>query len=207
MKDTFKQILEDGFKKGYNPRETVEAVEWFRKKASKTRTLRNTKTSKIIRLGEDRGSNRNTFNKKQMIGRMYLFEYDPKTKNTPKLPYYDRFPLVFPIEKYSDSFLGMNMHYLYPAHRAVLMDALTGLTLEAGTPERTRLKMTYNLLNKSAKYKYFKPCVKRYITENVMTDYMKIEPDEWDIALFLPLERFKGASRRKVWAESRRRYK
>jgi hypothetical protein len=53
MKDTFKQILEDGFKKGYNPRETVEAVEWFRKKASKTRTLRNTKTSKIIRLGED----------------------------------------------------------------------------------------------------------------------------------------------------------
>jgi hypothetical protein len=35
---------------------------------------------------------------------------------------------------------------------------------------------------------------------------MEIPPDEWEIALFLPLERFVGTSRRVVWNESRKKY-
>ena len=53
---------------------------------------------------------------------MFMFIYDPKHKDT--LPFYDTFPLVFPIEIYSDSFLGINLHYLPPVLRAKLMDAL-----------------------------------------------------------------------------------
>jgi hypothetical protein len=33
---------------------------------------------------------------------------------------------------------------------------------------------------------------------------MYIYPSEWDVALFLPLERFQGASKTQVWADSRR---
>ena len=43
-------------------------------------------------------------------GHLYLFMYDPKLKKT--LPYYDRFPLVFPYAKTPDGFIGLNMHYL-----------------------------------------------------------------------------------------------
>ena len=45
-----------------------------------------------------------------VMGKMYFFYYDPKGKKT--LATYDRFPLVFPIERYSDGFLGLNLHYL-----------------------------------------------------------------------------------------------
>ena len=43
-------------------------------------------------------------------GKLNMFIYDPKWKK--KLPYYDTFPLVLPLETYPDGFLGINMHYL-----------------------------------------------------------------------------------------------
>ena len=43
-------------------------------------------------------------------GEMYMFYYDAKHKDT--LPYWDRFPLVFPFSKVKDGFLGLNLHYL-----------------------------------------------------------------------------------------------
>ena len=49
-------------------------------------------------------------NTKPFYGKLNMFFYDPKHKK--KLPYYDTFPLVLPIEKYPDGFLGINMHYL-----------------------------------------------------------------------------------------------
>ena len=39
-------------------------------------------------------------------GKLNMFFYDPKFKK--KLPYYDTFPLVLPLETYSDGFLGIN---------------------------------------------------------------------------------------------------
>ncbi len=42
-------------------------------------------------------------------GRLNMFFYDPKGKK--KLPYYDTFPLVLPLESIRGGFLGMNFHY------------------------------------------------------------------------------------------------
>ncbi len=58
-----------------------------------------------------------------MIGKMYFYFYDPKTKES--MPYYDQFPLVIPIEKYNDGFLGLNLHYIHPKHRMILLDKLS----------------------------------------------------------------------------------
>ena len=55
-------------------------------------------------------------------GRMYMFSYDPKTKD--KLPYYDRFPLVFPFDSAPGGFMGLNLHYLSPMLRARFLDKL-----------------------------------------------------------------------------------
>ena len=43
-------------------------------------------------------------------GVMNLFGYDAKHKAT--LPYYDKFPLIFPIEPAKGGFIGINFHYL-----------------------------------------------------------------------------------------------
>ena len=77
----------------------------------------------------------------QNIGQMFMFFYDPKNKQT--LPYYDRFPLVFPIELYSDGFLGINLHYLPQKYRANLMDALYSIELlNKAVPSTTRVSLT-----------------------------------------------------------------
>lgn len=78
------------------------------------------------------------------IGRMYMFFYDPKHKQ--KLPYYDTFPLVFPIEFKSDGFLGINMHYLPHMLRAKLMDAIYQTINNNRYDDTTKLNISYSIL-------------------------------------------------------------
>lgn len=51
------------------------------------------------------------------IGKMYFFQYDPKLKN--KLPYYDRYPLIFCVRPLKDGFHGLNLHYLSYKYRLI----------------------------------------------------------------------------------------
>jgi hypothetical protein len=48
---------------------------------------------------------------KFLMGGLYYFMYDPKGKDD--MPYYDRFPLVMPLKREVDGFLGLNFHYLH----------------------------------------------------------------------------------------------
>ena len=129
-------------------------------------------------------------------------QYDAKNKDT--LPYYDRFPLIFPINIVRGGFMGMNMHYLPPMLRAKLMDELYDVASNDKFDARTRLEVSYKLLSSASKFSLFKPTVKRYLSSHVKSRFVKIESSEWDIALFLPLQNFVGASKQKVWADSRK---
>jgi hypothetical protein len=148
---------------------------------------------------------------KPLIGRMYLFQYDPKNKAT--LPYYDRFPLVIPIGSgrtsgfaaSGGSFLGINLHYLPLPLRAKLMDALYDVSTTKDINEETRLRISYNILQQASKYRFFKPCIKRYLVSHVQTKFFYIEPTEWEMALFLPLDRFVGANKSRIYRDSRDR--
>ena len=135
-------------------------------------------------------------------GRMYTFFYDPKTKKD--LPYYDRFPLIFKIKNVSGGFLGINMHYLPPQLRARLMDALYPLVTNRKYDETTRLRLTYDVLNSAAKYRFFKPTIKKYLNNHVRSRFILINANQWDMALFLPTERFVKKNKNFVWKESRR---
>jgi hypothetical protein len=135
------------------------------------------------------------------IGRMYMFAYDPKHAST--LPYYDRFPLVFPFKKLNDGFLGINLHYLPLILRAKLMDALYDLVNNTSYDETTRLRLTYDILDRTSKFRYFKPCVKHYLNNMIDSRIIFIHPDEWEIALFLPLHRFRNATAAQVHKDSR----
>jgi len=157
----------------------ADSRDWFRERAREVSTVN---VSRII------SSNQSQQKAIVQPGFMYLFNYDPKYKET--LPYYDRYPLVFPFTVEQDGFTGINMHYLPHLLRARLMDALYNLSSNQNFDEKTKLRMSYNILNSASRYKYFKPCVKRYLYSHLRSRFLLIPSNEWDIALFLPLERF-----------------
>ncbi|MDA8752408.1 hypothetical protein N9M52_00210, partial [bacterium] len=109
----------------------------------------------------------------------------------------------FPFKKVKGGFYGLNMHYLPLPLRAKLMDALYETANNKSYDETTKLRISYKILDGAARYKEFKPCVKRYLTKQVTSKFMYVYPSEWDIALFLPTERFVGASKSSVWADSK----
>ena len=76
-------------------------------------------------------------NNNPFYGRLNMFIYDPKFKKT--LPYYDTFPLVLPLEKYNDGFLGINLHYLPIPLRIRLLDKLVDFSNDTDFDAGTRL--------------------------------------------------------------------
>jgi hypothetical protein len=131
-----------------------------------------------------------------------MFYYDPKHKE--ELPYYDRFPLVFPYKKVKGGFMGLNLHYLPLQLRAKLMDGLYDYANNTRYDESTRLKLNYELLTQASKLKFFAPCIKHYLNTHVQTKFMYVYPSEWDIALFLPTERFVKSKKNQVWMDTKR---
>jgi hypothetical protein len=134
------------------------------------------------------------------IGGLYHFFYDPLTKGD--LPYYDIFPLVIPLKRDAEGFIGLNMHYLPPRYRAVFMDKLMNFAITNENDEPKRLRITYDILTASKNFKEFRPCLKRYLNSQIKSKILTIQPPEWETALFLPTAVFKGAPISKVYAES-----
>jgi hypothetical protein len=173
-----------------------DSIDWFRNEAMRmtkvdaNKVMREEKAQLVPRLNV------------RSIGKMYMFFYDPKHKET--LPYYDRFPLIFPFKMLNDGFYGLNMHYIHPMLRARLMDAFLQITNNTAFDDTTKIKMSYQLLNSSSRFKYFKPCVKRYLTSHVTSRFLYVDPTKWTMALFLPTEKFAKANKVDVFADSRK---
>jgi hypothetical protein len=134
------------------------------------------------------------------LGKLYCFYYDPKGKED--LPYYDRFPMVLAIEKYNDGFLGLNLHYLPFNYRMAFLGKLLKFAVQGEPGEIDRLRVTYDILVASRRLKEFRPCIKRYLSGHIQSKILAIQPNEWDIAAFLPLQQFRGAKSQQVWQES-----
>ena len=116
-------------------------------------------------------------------GIMNLFGYDPKFKET--LPYYDRFPLIFPIDFAKGGFYGINFHYLPPGARIIFLRQLSRFTSDKNFDRKTR----YNIGQLSGKY--YKKTIKHYLYSQVRTSFLNITAEEMAIAIFLPVARFK----------------
>lgn len=159
----------------YTPKELFD---WMTEKARSASTMR----GRLMRMeGQQRGSTN--------IGKMYFFKYDPKTKD--KLPVYDVYPLVFPIEQYNDGFLGLNIHYLNPDQRTNLLNRLQEYATARNYTPRTRLQISYDLLSSTRNVKsIIGPTVKRYLYGHVRSTFIEIPATEWDKAAQLSLELF-----------------
>lgn len=178
-----------------NPKKRKEAREWYRNAATAVTSV---DAARMMR----RASRERTVNRvgQEQIGQMMMFWYDAKLKD--ELPYWDRLPLIFPIEIYKDGFLGINLHYLPLEWRARLMNALYSTMTDSKYDKHTRLRVSYSILKGAARFRGFKPCVKRYLSSHVVSPFVTIDPQEWDMALMLPTERFQKKRKQTVWAES-----
>lgn len=123
------------------------------------------------------------------IGSLYFFRYDPKWKH--KLLIYDRFPLVFPIEPYSDGFLGLNLHFLTNSEREYLLSKLLKYKNNDKMDETTKLQISYQLLSSTKSLNSLsRPCIKRYLADHVLSKFVEVTANEWDKAIQLPTEDF-----------------
>jgi hypothetical protein len=177
-----------------------DAYYWMNRKIA---SLKNpTQMARDIRNEKHRYVDKYTLgiNTKFKLGGLYFFFYNPKLKDD--LPYYDVFPMVIPIEKYGDGFLGLNLHYLPIRYRQILLQKMKPLAIYDEQDEFKRLRVSYDILNASRRYKEFRPCIKRYLNTNIKSRVMAVSPEEWDVALYLPVHQFKKAPATDVWNES-----
>ena len=187
----FDKLEQEAFRAGIAAR-TQASMEWFRT------TVSNRKVSRAALIAD--GPTRT----RQVYGSMYNFQYDPKTKQT--LPYYDRFPLCIPVQKAKGGFYGLNLHYLHPLIRAQFLDELYDITNNDKYDRTTKMRVTYNLLKSSARMRFFKPCLKHYLSGHIQSPLLLIEPADWEIAIFLPTESFRKVGKETVWNESRSKF-
>ena len=174
-----------------------ESALWLTKKVAE---LRNPGRLAIPITKEKTRFTRPSDRQKFLIGGMYFFVYDPKGKDT--LPYYDRFPLVLALEKYPDGFLGLNLHYLPLNYRLAFLDKLMDYAVLNDKDDITRMRISYDILTASKSFREFKPCLKKYLYNHVQSKIIAVQPNEWEIAVHLPIQQFKKAPVSEVWQDS-----
>jgi len=192
MSNLFNNLELEAFRAGITPR-TRQSRDWFRRRVS---NMRRVNRNALMREEPIELSNR------EIVGSMYMFFYDPKGKK--ELPYYDSFPLVIVIGPADGGFLGLNLHYLPPILRAKFLDSLLDFTNNKKYDETTRFRLSYNLLQRAARMKYFKPCIKHYLNDQVRSRFARVPAPEWEIATFLPTADFQKGNKSKVYSDSRR---
>lgn len=196
MSTIFQNALRNAQRKGITDKRATQSIDWFRS------NIRKTKTSEARLMREERDNLVNSWTNVG-VGKLYFVHYDPKHKKT--LPYYDSFPLIIPFHRYNDGILGMNLHYLPPALRAKLLDALYDTLSNERFDEKTKMQVSYGILKSASKYRYFEPCIKRYLGKHFRSRFLKVPAESWTPAVFLPVESFEKASKNKVWTDSRLR--
>ena len=126
------------------------SIDWFRQKATGQRVTGN----QLLTAGDYRDNITNFV----APGGMYFFQYDAKHKET--LPYWDKYPLIFPFEMKPDGFLGLNLHYLPPTMRASLMSNLSNRKARTKAED---ISISYKILSSYANLRYFKPLLSRQV--------------------------------------------
>jgi len=192
MASLFDKLELEAFRAGITPR-SQESMKWFRQKAQQLRPSR----SSLLK------DNALTLSNRPRVGSMFMYFYDPKTKDT--LPYYDRFPLTIMVGPAPKGFYGLNLHYLPLDLRARLLDSLLDNINNKKYDETTRFRLSYDMLNRASKLKAFKPCFKRYLTGHVRSRLARVDAPEWEIATFLPTADWEKSSARSVYSDSRKK--
>ena len=169
--------------------DTDRSATWYR---SQVNRIASGKTAgQLFREGKLQG--------RPSVGRLNLFGYNPKLRA--KLPYYDIFPLVLPLEPTKGGFMGMNFHYLPPLLRFRLLERMQARASDRRFDSNTKFEVNYDDVKS---IKIVKPTIKKYLYAYCQTGFLRINADDAAIAIYLPVQRFKKAPEATVYADSRK---
>ena len=169
--------------------DTDRSATWYR---SQVNRIASGKTAgQLFREGKLQG--------RPSVGRLNLFGYNPKLRA--KLPYYDIFPLVLPLEPTKGGFMGMNFHYLPPLLRFRLLERMQAKASDRRFDSKTKFEVNYDDVKN---IKIVKPTIKKYLYAYCQTGFLRINADDAAIAIYLPVQRFKKAPEATVYADSRK---
>ena len=180
-----------------NPKEVLnspKAKKWYRD---------NIHTLTHNNMRRDLLSNSKNYATELQVGSMYMYIYSPETHE--RLPYWDVFPLTIILDYDNIGFLGLNIHYLPIKMRETLVNNMLDFVNNNKYDKTTRMDVTYKLLKSFSRYKYMKPCVKKYYYRNIKSGIIEVPPIEWAYSLYLPVEGFRGLTKEGVWLESERK--
>ena len=138
---------------------------------------------------------------KTVAGKLYMFWYLPKGKDT--LEYYDKFPLIIPLETQGQTLTALNLHYLPIDLRQGLFYSLLNRASNKKFDETTYLKVTYEFLKSNGSLKAYRPCIKKYLAGNIMGKIVNVPAQEWEIAIHLPTAAWKGQGESYIHNRSR----
>jgi len=133
-------------------------------------------------------------------GKMYTFGYDAKLKAI--LPYWDKFPLIVVLDTYKDGFLGLNFHYLSPIDRQKFFTKILKFSNQKGDPmdftDKARFNISWDAVQN---IKHADKMIHKYLYGHVRTSLLEAPPNEWENVIFLPYQKFVGASAKSVWSK------
>ena len=173
--------LTEGTKKISKAKKKKKSVAWFKKKV---------------------GESAKGFKRKGKLapGRMYTFGYDAKLKAI--LPYWDKFPLIVVLDAYKDGFLGLNFHYISPIERMKFFSKILKFATQKGEVEdmtnKARFRISWNAVRN---IKHADKMIHKYLYGHVKTSLLEAPPNEWENVIFLPYQKFVGATAKSVWSK------
>ena len=138
-------------------------------------------------------------------GWFYMYSY---VTPDPKLPYWDRYPFILMLKRCTnDYYHGLNFHYLPYQLRARLFDALLETMTPPGLPPHkySRIVIQQRMLDALGKYRPLRAARKTYRYDRVRSQCIHIPPQDWPVALFLPLAKWQRGTENQVWTDSMRK--
>lgn len=136
-------------------------------------------------------------------GKLYLYAYDAKNKDT--LPVWDKFPLILCLgSKVAKNgnllFYGLNLHYVPPRVRQEFLEIMLVYQSTKRLTDKTKLNVDWS---KAKSFPYAQKMIKAYLPGQMKSPASEVDPSEWINTIFMPLQSFvqKGSrsSQKKVW--------
>ena len=189
------QKYKDKFKEAFGPnvnKFSTESLNWFRARISKD-----------VRLGSQQSKllNQNVYGRKsgtentQLIGKLYFYEYAAENPGDAELQVYDRFPMVFIFNstrsKEGNILLhGLNIHYLSPKERQILLEKLLTVKSSAQIRPQTRLKLSWDIIKAVASSALYERAVHTYRVDRFQSRLIEIPANDWCLCPFLPFQKW-----------------
>lgn len=182
-------------------RNTADSLKWFQRRVSKDILSRRTA------LFTDHGDyvKRKASGAKTLIGKLYYYKYEAEMPGSKKAPVYDEYPMVFFFNSYKSTkgktiLLGLNLHYLTPKERNFLLTHLLKYKSNGKLSAKSRLRAQWNVIKRFGDVAY--KAVHQYRADRFQTQMIEIHPEDWEIAVFLRLEKFVPVGEHSITSQS-----